>query len=194
MTVVSSSAKNSQAFDRTFLCVDEVQLRYMMSKFCSGLMSASPERPGDNEPCVFSRRKSTDFLHRPTDRELLATSHARSPLCGASFLGHRRLRAAHRRLVGLAFGANRLRGRRARAGAPRSTLRWNGWTGSTIGDYQAETEHSASRSRSVLLCATRRARHGGVTQIILPPANPGRRGKAFARGNGEGLAKMGTEG
>src|SRR5208282_6881686 len=38
----------------------------------------------------------------------------------------------------------------------------------------ADRKHSAGRSRSALLCATRRARHRGVTQTKRPPANPGR--------------------
>ena len=38
----------------------------------------------------------------------------------------------------------------------------------------ADRKHSAGRSRSALLCANPRARHGGVTQTKRPPANPGR--------------------
>ncbi len=37
----------------------------------------------------------------------------------------------------------------------------------------ADREHSPGRSRSALLCATRRARHRGVTQTKRPPANLG---------------------
>ena len=45
----------------------------------------------------------------------------------------------------------------------------------------ADRKHSAGRSRSALLCANRRARHGGVTQTKWPPANPGRFTSCFGR-------------
>jgi len=77
--------------------------------------------------------------------------------------------------------------RRGRAASSRSSSpRSNGSLGSTINDCWSQSEASRRpkpKRAIVLLCATQRVSHGGVTQTKWPPAKPGRFNDMFRGGS-----------